>query len=253
MIKEWFITGDTHGRVSARILDLKEQYPDLVPNETALIILGDAGINFFLNKTDRKNKAIINAFNIYVYCVRGNHEERPQNIGIDDEWDENVQGFVYSEPDFPFIKYFHDGDVYTINGKKCLVIGGAYSIDKEYRLSQAKPGASWTGWFPQEMLTKNERDMILEKIQYQHYDFVFTHTCPISMEPTDLFLDFIDQSKVDKTMENFLEEVRKSITFGIWCFGHYHADRVESERVEQFYYSIEPLNKVWNYWFGGEN
>ena len=27
-----------------------------IPEETAVIILGDAGINFYLNKTDKKNK-----------------------------------------------------------------------------------------------------------------------------------------------------------------------------------------------------
>ena len=50
------------------------------PAETALIILGDAGINFYLNKTDKKNKKIINNTGYIIYCVRGNHEERPENI-----------------------------------------------------------------------------------------------------------------------------------------------------------------------------
>lgn len=30
--------------------------------------------------------------------------------------------------------YEIDGDIFEINGKQCIVIGGAYSVDKFYRL-----------------------------------------------------------------------------------------------------------------------
>ena len=56
MIKNWLVTGDTHGQVMTRLMNIgTTDYP---PEETALIILGDAGINFYLNKTDLKNKKI---------------------------------------------------------------------------------------------------------------------------------------------------------------------------------------------------
>ena len=59
-IKHWLITGDTHGLVVPRLENLgKTDYP---PEETAIIILGDAGLNFYLNKTDVKNKKNINVF-----------------------------------------------------------------------------------------------------------------------------------------------------------------------------------------------
>ena len=45
MIKHYLITGDTHGRVIERISHIPSHYE---PAETALIILGDAGINFYL-------------------------------------------------------------------------------------------------------------------------------------------------------------------------------------------------------------
>ena len=77
IIKHYLITGDTHGRVIERISHIPSHYE---PAETALIILGDAGINFYLNKTDKKNKKIINNTGYIIYCVRGNHEERPENI-----------------------------------------------------------------------------------------------------------------------------------------------------------------------------
>ena len=43
MIKNWLVTGDTHGQVLERLSHIG--YP---PDETALIILGDMGLNFYL-------------------------------------------------------------------------------------------------------------------------------------------------------------------------------------------------------------
>ena len=53
MIKNWLVTGDTHGLVDMRLANIPDSYE---PQETALIILGDAGINYYLNKTDAKKK-----------------------------------------------------------------------------------------------------------------------------------------------------------------------------------------------------
>ena len=50
MIKYWLITGDTHGRIKER-LEAIQQKCSYSPAETAVIILGDVGLNFFLNKT----------------------------------------------------------------------------------------------------------------------------------------------------------------------------------------------------------
>ena len=78
MIKNWLVTGDTHGQVLERLSHIG--YP---PDETALIILGDMGLNFYLNKTDRKNKRNVNATGFRIYAVRGNHEERPENLSME--------------------------------------------------------------------------------------------------------------------------------------------------------------------------
>ena len=80
MIQHVIITGDTHGRPIERIYKIAEIYPHYKPEETIVIILGDAGINYYLNKSDWKNKKHLNEIGYQVYCVRGNHEERPQNV-----------------------------------------------------------------------------------------------------------------------------------------------------------------------------
>lgn len=247
MIKKWIITGDTHGQVVSRLGNITHNMDNIVPEETAVIILGDAGLNYYLNKTDRKNKQYSSNYGLRIYCVRGNHEARPQNLEsmklVDDA---DVGGKVYMEEKFPLIRYFVDGGEYTIDGKSVLVIGGAYSVDKYYRLARANGGFS--GWFEDEQLSAEERAEILAKVTGKRYDLVLTHTAPSTWEPTDLFLRGIDQSTVEKDMEYWLKEVALSISWGHWLFGHYHADRIEAPHVEQFFNEYEDLNDILNRW-----
>jgi 3-oxoacid CoA-transferase subunit A len=246
MIKNWFITGDVHGRVLPRLAKLADG--DWTPEETALIILGDVGFNFFLNRTDWKNKRDVQNTGYHVYCVRGNHEERPERIpGMAFAYDENVGNGVWYEPEFPNIKYFHDGGVYTIGGKRTLVIGGAYSIDKWYRLHRigvlaehqiSRDAAAKAGWFMDELLSKYEMEKIQRIYAGDHFDAVLSHTCPLDWEPRDLFLSGIDQSKVDKSMENWMNEFKDQITWDSWLFGHFHADRSIQDGVQMLYHDI---------------
>jgi 3-oxoacid CoA-transferase subunit A len=186
-----------------------------------------------------------------IYCVRGNHEERPENLGYETVFDNDVAGEVYIDPINPEIHYFKDGGIYDIEGHRTLILGGAYSVDKDYRLQQAAiQGSSFSGWYKDEQLSPEERENILNQVKGESFDFIFSHTAPISCEPTDLFLGFIDQSKVDKSMELWLEEIKNSVNWGIWCFAHYHADRIEQECVQQFYFEYEYIDDLWKKWKG---
>ena len=103
MIKTWLITGDTHGD-TVRYSRFKS-YTN--PEEVAMIVLGDAGFNYELNYNDIVRKKRASKYGGYIYCVRGNHEERPENISsMIKEWDSNVSGYVYIEVEFPLIRYF---------------------------------------------------------------------------------------------------------------------------------------------------
>lgn len=256
MIKNFFITGDTHGFVETRLGNIQRNMPAHDPKDTAIIILGDAGFNFWLNNTDQKHKKLSSEYGYHIYCVRGNHEERPENLMYPIEYDEDVRGSVYVDPKFPLIRYFLDGGEYNINGHSVLTIGGAYSVDKWYRLARAGYSVDEAetadpkkcGWFKDEQLTAEEMEVIGNKVANKQYDFVFSHTCPISWEPTDLFLNCINQSKVDKSMEIWMDALKNCVNWGVWCFGHYHADRVERPRVEQMYMDYEDIETIWNRW-----
>lgn len=222
-------------------------------NDTAIIILGDAGINFYLNKTDAKNKKIINNIGYKIYCVRGNHEERPENLPhIVYLYDPEVKGRIIYEPDYPNIHYLMDGSVYEFDGHSTLVIGGAYSVDKWYRLSRSPKGAKWTGWFPEEQLTIEEIAEIEKEQSGKHFDFILSHTCPESWQPFDLFLQGLDQSTVDKSMEIWMEKFKNTVTWDVWLFGHFHDDRLVRPHVEMFYTNIEDMTTIYHRWTSGE-
>jgi 3-oxoacid CoA-transferase subunit A len=244
MLKHVLITGDTHSKIEERLLSIKNTMPEYLPEETAIIVLGDFGANYHLNKHDWKTKHWATKFGYTIYALRGNHEERASKVkGMYPEYDDFVHGLVWCEPEFPNIKYFSDEVAeYNIMGKKILCIPGAYSVDKWYRLQN-----DWQ-WFAQEQLSAEEMKYAEELVCGKHYDFVFSHTCPIIWEPTDLFLSMVDQSTVDKTMEVWMAKIEEKINWGIWCFAHYHTDRLERPHVEIFYQEVEPLDTIISRW-----
>ena len=244
MIKHVLITGDCHGKIDARLAQIKDTMSEYDPSETAIIILGDVGFNYYKNKKDWKLKHYAAQFGYTLYCLRGNHEDRANNTkGTKIVYDEFVHGHIFKEVEFPNIKYFADEVAeYNIMDKKILCIPGAYSVDKWYRLQN-----DWQ-WFSEEQLSEEEMKYAEERFGGEHYDIILSHTCPIGWEPRDLFLNCIDQSKVDKTMEIWMEKFKDMIGWGIWCFAHYHTDRIERPYVEQFYTKVEDMEDVWNRW-----
>lgn len=213
-----------------------------------MIVLGDAGFNYELNYNDIIRKQRASKYGGYIYCVRGNHEERPENIAsMTKEWDSNVSGYVYMEVDFPLIRYFIDGETYIINGLRTLVLGGAYSVDKYYRLVLGHK------WFSGEMLTAEEMAAITKSVKGTHIDMVLSHTCPYSWRPTDMFLRGVDQSTVDTSMEEWMEQLKEEISWDYWFFGHFHSDRLVRPQVEMFYTDISNLNDVIKRWEDPDN
>lgn len=241
MIKTWMITGDTHAGFS-RFKNYNEEFQK--GKDCAVIILGDSGLNYTLDEGDSHLKNMLHKrYNFVIYCVRGNHEARPQDVpGMELIYDEDVDGDVYYQPQWPRIRYFKDWGIYNIGGHPTAIIGGAYSVDKFYRLK------NHLKWFKNEQLSTDEMLQCTVDLTNTDVDFVLTHTCPYPWQPTDLFLPSIDQSTVDNSMELFLEELACCFDWRIWCFGHFHADRIERPGVEMFFKDSELLENIWDRW-----
>lgn len=211
-----YITGDKHGDFSGLMRFCDQQG---TTRNDLMIVLGDAGINYYRNGRDLRLKEMLAQSPITLLCVHGNHEERPENISTYTET-EFCRDTAYYEPKYPNLIFAKDGSIYKLNGAKTLILGGAYSVDKYYRLMKG-----WN-WFESEQITdkrKAEIEQILDKAGWS-VDYVLSHTCPYDTRPTHLFLRGIDQSLVDSSMEVWFQKIADRLDFKHWYFGHYHDD-----------------------------
>lgn len=245
-----YVMADLHGAWQP-VRNFYQRNPQIAKAAAAgrqniLILLGDTGLNFFFNHRDEEFKEKLGKYPFQYFVVRGNHEERPFNCFVKDReaWDlETYFGNVaLVEKKYPYIKYALDwvsmysipygneyyapenpldDDIEVVKYYKTLVVPGAYSVDKYYRLQKG-----WS-WFENEQLTKDEMEDGLKILDSYNWkcDLVLSHTCPIIYEPTDLFLSTIDQSMVDKTMERYLGEIEYKLDYRAHLWGHYHCFR----------------------------
>ena len=56
-------------------------------------------------------------------------------------------------------------------------------------------------------------------------DAVLSHTVPLKYEPVEVFMSCIDQSKVDKSTETWLDSIEDRLTYRHWYAGHYHTEK----------------------------
>ena len=194
-----YITGDKHGDY-ADVFNFCNKYN--TSKNDLLIILGDAGINYFLDERDYILKDSLKELPITLFCIHGNHEERPENISTY-KTKQFHNGDIYYEEEYPNILFAKDAEIYDFNGNSVLVIGGAYSVDKEYRLMMGY------NWYPSEQPSEETKNKV-KKILQEHnnkVDIILSHTCPFKYMPYEVFMSGVDQSKVDKSTEEFLDEI----------------------------------------------
>ena len=250
-VKNWLLRGDTHGNFIWMANGCLDNY---APEETAIIILGDAGFDFYLNKTDLRKKKEVDARGYYIYWLRGNHEARPCDVdGYKLIYDPEVKGYVWCDERFPHLRALKDYGIYQFGKYTAAVVGGAYSVDKHWRLERAgltekTNDPKKSGWFYNEQLTTDEMHNAELTLTGKKVDFFFSHTCSYSWRPVDMFLPSVNQSTVDNTMELWLDKLKDKFVWNIACFGHYHADRLERPHVEQYYNDIENLDAIVQRW-----
>lgn len=114
-----------------------------------------------------------------------------------------------------------DGEIFDLEGLRHLVIGGAYSVDKFYRLARGY------GWWPDEQPSQEIKDKVIQTLCSCGWqvDTVLSHTCPYQYEPQEAFLPMIDQSTVDDSTEKWLEEIEQKLRYDHWFCGHWHIDQ----------------------------
>lgn len=252
-----YITGDTHG--DFRHISFFHNRKKVLNNDDILIILGDAGLNYYVDKIkawdvkddgiryrcDFRNldmkKSLSDSLPATVFCVHGNHEARPQTI---EGYKEKVwhSGKVLFQEEFPTLLFAKDGEIYNFNGNDYIVIGGAYSVDKQYRLKMTRLGREDYNWFDDEQPSEDTKRKVEDVLARRNWKIhgILSHTCPYRHIPRELFLPGIDQSRVDDSTERWLDLIEEKTEYSIWYFGHYHGEK-NIENMRMLFRTIETL------------
>ena len=212
-----YYTGDTHGDVE-KLFKFKERF-GLTADDT-IVILGDAGWNYDQGPHDLLVKSLLKQMGVTVFSIHGNHEERPYNLPYyhETEW---RGGKVYVEDEYPNILFAKDGEIYDLDGHKAIVIGGAYSVDKTFRLAHGY------NWFPSEQPDNEIKARVEARLGSIGWtiDLVLSYTCPQKYVPVEAFMSCIDQTTIDRSTEEWLDTIEDRLTYTQWLCGHWHIDK----------------------------
>lgn len=207
-------------RLSILVGDIHGQFNVLCDQNLAdcdVYQVGDFGLGFGTRHADHLYMKHLNRFaqqhNINFFAIRGNHDYPA--FWQDPEMNKSVNE-QYSN-----IELIPDYTYKDINGKKCLFIGGATSVDRTRRVQ----GLSY---WEDEVLV--EPTTALDKC-----DVVISHTCPsrFPITPTekDSIVDYYarfdahlysDLKKEREIMDRIMDEVSPKE----WYFGHFHHSKM---------------------------
>lgn len=225
-----YYLGDIHGNPLPAVSACRQMN---MSSEDILVLLGDVGANYYGDERDARTKKSLAGLGPQILCIHGNHEMRPERIAsyTSKIWQ---GGMVWYEPEYPRLLFAADGEMFDLEGIKHLSLGGAYSVDKFYRLARGY------GWWEDEQPSE-EIKAKAEQTLDQHgwtVDVVLSHTCPYRYEPREAFLPFIDQSLVDDSTEKWLDHIEEKLTYSHWFCGHWHIDK-HIDKIHFLFHTVE--------------
>lgn len=230
-VNKIMITGDTHGSSLSVIKRFKRES---IQENDIIIVCGDFGANYG-NTRSESLRETCNSIGGKWIVVRGNHDTRYWRDFKDNKnYHVSEDGQYLIENKYPNIYYVKDeGGLYSIGDYNFLMIPGAFSVDGELRKLLDYP------FEPEEQLTQEEMNKIFQIAadQQDKIDFVIAHTFPEKIVYSNLiylFMDGVNQSKVDNTMEywlnNVMEILEKNQNFKQYFGGHFHDSKTLNEK-----------------------
>lgn len=185
MTKHVFI-GDIHGNTKL-VTKLGNRFRD-----ANVIQIGDFGVGFNPNKIDPPQLPENCRF------IRGNHDN-PASCKMSPHW-------------------IQDGHTeITDNGTKIMYIGGAYSIDKEWRT----PGLDW--WEDEECSIEQLYSLYDQYLEFKP-DVMVTHDGPMSVL-YEMFITGTHKPLLNTRTGQAFDEMFKAHQPKHWIFGHWHMNK----------------------------
>lgn len=193
--------GDVHGNAyyirSLRKL-LKYFGVDLV------IQVGDMGILWRdENPDDCPVVDAVKSLDTDWWFIDGNHDNHPNLRNVGEDITDRI-------------KYMRRGSIKDIDGLNFGFLGGAYSVDKDYRTE----GVSW---WPEEQPTREEAEPLLRA----DLDVLVTHDIPSSFEPVKAFDVGPRHEEASKHTRDLIQEVMTASGARYVFSGHWHQRNVQ--------------------------
>ena len=202
-----YVTGDTHGDYEAMF----ERKLSKLKKGDKLIITGDFGFIWDNSKEEIKNLAKLSKKKFDILFVEGTHE----NFDRINEFKE-VDLFCGKGYKIDHNIYcLKRGEVYLIEHKTLLALGGGYS---EYLSNEENEKA---------MPTDEQLKATVDNIQKEgrRIDIIITHEAPASVKR------LIDRNASINDLNIFLDTVQHNTIYKKWFFGSLHVDRIVSEKL----------------------
>lgn len=248
-----YVCGDMHGnlydtrKITTKEWDVQKQ----LTQSDVLIQLGDFGwIWYEFGENDEQEYYLdyLAGRNYTLAVVPGNHENYNiiNSLPIEKKWGgqvrvlkRDIRKSLSQNREVGHIYFLMRGEIYNIDGHSFWVMGGAMSIDKDYRIENES-------WWPQEMPDDCELQNGITKLKANNWkvDFVLTHDCPTEVAKNILF-----RSPIDNKLARYFDNISEELDFLEWHFGHYHQDRrvliekcnPERTQIYQTHYRNRPL------------
>lgn len=216
-----YITGDTHGDIN-RFSTRYFYEESTLGKDDVLIVCGDFGFIFENPDSDKYQEEQDTLDKLskkpYIICFcDGNHENFAELYKYPE-----VTMFgntVHKVRDNIF--HLERGRVYTIQGEKYFVFGGAATVDVE--IMRRKDGVDW--WPSYELPNNDEYRRSSDSLNESKFevDYIITHTMP------RMLIDYLRISRIenpaDTELTGHFDWILNNTTFKKWYFGHWHFDQ----------------------------
>lgn len=206
-----FILSDVHGERGL-------MKPFLDSEEKICVQLGDFG--FIWKHNDYKYNRFLNIFSKKypekeIYTVLGNHENYASLNKMPIVKKNGARCRKIRENVFAVER----GEIISLEGKNCLCVGGADSIDKDWRIPEIS-------WWSQEKILPETTEKVKDKISTSiNIDYVFSHCMPYFFmnKVWGEWAKISDSEKELDRIATYLMNLEYSPSY--WIGGHIHENR----------------------------
>ncbi len=222
-----YVMSDTHGD---RDRFCTRQVRRLKKGDT-LIVLGDFGFVWDGSRAEKRTLRWLGRRRYQLLFIDGCHENYDLLAAYPEV--EYAGGKAWQLG--PRLYRLARGQIYTVEGRTLLALGGGESVEKEIRQEEGT-------WWPQEVPTPEDYqccDAALEAAGGE-VDFILTHDGPTRL------LSFLKLNRdsvlyEENALEMYLDGLMKKVKYKLWCFGRYHLDQNIGASAAAVYRRLLPL------------